>query len=149
MENSYFLWNNKIYKLIDSGPIGLSLMVVIAEGYLQVIEKKAINIAMAFPQPVAPISHHRYVDDTHDRFRTKVESEKFLEILNAQDPCIQFTPEYENENKHLNFLDCTIINTGEGKYETKVFRKAAITNVQIKTTLITMITSKMGVPCDY
>ena len=96
LENSYFLWNEKIYKLIDSGPIGLSLMVVMAEGFLQVIEKNAINIAVAYPVSVAPITHRRYVDDTHDRFLNKEDSEEFLRILNAQDPHIQFEPEYEN-----------------------------------------------------
>ena len=39
LENSYFLWNDKIHQLIDSGPIGLSLMVVVSEGFIQSIEK--------------------------------------------------------------------------------------------------------------
>ena len=34
--------------------------------------------------------------------------------------------------RKLNFLDVTIINTGAGKYEFKIHRKNAITNVQIK-----------------
>ena len=34
--------------------------------------------------------------------------------------------------KQLNILDCTLINKAEGHYETKVFRKDAITNVLIK-----------------
>ena len=45
LENSYFLWNNQIRQLVDSGPIGLSLMVVVAEGFIQSIEKKAFEIA--------------------------------------------------------------------------------------------------------
>ena len=132
MENSYFLWNNNIYQLIDSGPIGLSLMVIIAEAFLQVLESNAINIALSKPLPVAPITHRRYVDDTHDRFTTRANSEEFLIILNSQEPRIQYTPEYEDDHKQLNFLDCTLINKGEGHYETKVFRKDAITNVLIK-----------------
>ena len=82
MENSYFLWNFKIYKLLDSGPIGLSLMVVMAEGFLQVIERNAIQIALSLSLPVSPLSHRRYVDDTHDRFNTREDSEEFLKILN-------------------------------------------------------------------
>ena len=108
-------------------------MVIMAEGFLQVIERNAINTALSFPQPVAPITHRRYVDDTHDRFTTKETSEEFLRVLNSQEPRIQFEPEYEDNNKQLNFLDCTIINTRNGRYETKVFRKNAITNVQIKS----------------
>ena len=42
----YFLWNNQIYALQDSGPIGLSLMIVVAEGFVQHIEEKEINTAL-------------------------------------------------------------------------------------------------------
>ena len=42
LSRCYFLWNNEIHELENSGPIGLSLMVVMAEGFLQVLEKKAI-----------------------------------------------------------------------------------------------------------
>ena len=40
--------------------------------------------------------------------------------------------EKEGQSQKLNFLDVTIINTGAGKYEFKIHRKNAITNVQIK-----------------
>ena len=53
-------------------------------------------------------------------------------ILNSIEPEIQFTAEYEDDNKILNFLDTTIINNGTGKYEFKIHRKNAITNVQLK-----------------
>ena len=130
--NSYFLWNDEIRQLIDSGPIGLSLMVVVAEGFLQSIEKRAFNIAVLPMSSVCPITHRRYVDDSHDRFSTKRKSEKFLSILNSIEPKIQFTAEYENDDKTLNFLDTTIVNNGQGKYEFKIHRKDAITNVQLK-----------------
>ena len=90
---SYFLWDNKIHCLEDSGPIGLSLMVVLAESFLQMIEKKSINIAISLPIPVNPITHKRYVDDTHDRFKSKEMSEEFLKILNNQEPRIKFEAE--------------------------------------------------------
>ena len=107
-------------------------MVILAESYLQTIEKQALNIAQNRNPPVNPISHLRYVDDTHDRFKRKQDSEEFQKILNEQDPRIQFTAEYENENKELNYLDITITNNKEGKYDYKVHRKNAITNIQIK-----------------
>ena len=132
LEKSYFLYNNEIHHLEDSGPIGLSLMVVLAESYLQMIEKKAIIEATKRKPPVNPISHFRYVDDTHDRFMNKKNSEEFLKILNRQDPQIQFTAEYESSNKVLNYLDVSIHNNGNGSYDFKVFRKDAITNIQIK-----------------
>ena len=46
LSKCYFLWNDEIHELEDSGPIGLSLMVIMAEGFLQYHEKRAINIAM-------------------------------------------------------------------------------------------------------
>ena len=129
---SYFLWDDQIHSLEDSGPIGLSLMVVLAESFLQMIEKNALHISLNLPVPINPITHKRYVDDTHDRFHNKEKSEQFLKILNDQEPKIQFTAEYENEDKELSYLDLKIVNTNNGKYEFKIHRKDAITNIQIK-----------------
>ena len=36
----YFLWDNFTWNLLNSGPIGLSIMVVLSESYLQYLEKK-------------------------------------------------------------------------------------------------------------
>ena len=129
---SYFLWNYTIYCLKDSGPIGLSLMVVLAESFLQMIENKSLAIARSLPTPIVPKTHKRYVDDTHDRFNSVEESKSFLAILNNQNPRIQFTAEYENDQKELNYLDTKITNTKEGKYDFKLYRKDAITNIQLK-----------------
>ena len=63
----------------------------------------------------------------------KLESaEKFKEILNQQDHRIQNTMEVENEEKSLNYLEVKTINAGNGKYEFDIYRKKAITNVQVK-----------------
>ena len=132
LENSYFLWNGKIHQLIDSGPIGLSLMVVVSEGFIQSIKKKAFTKARLPTNAACPITHKRYVDDSHDRFSTKRKSEKFLGILNSIEKRVQFTAEYEDENKKLDFIGTSVINNGSGRYEFKVHRKDAITNVQLK-----------------
>ena len=97
LEHSYFLWNGEIRKLIDSGPIGLSLMVVVAEGFIQWIEKQAFTIARSPAHAACPITHKRYVDDSHSRFTTKRKGDKFLNILNSIEKRVQFTAEYENE----------------------------------------------------
>ena len=47
----------------------------------------------------------------------------FQEILNKQDPALQYTIEYENAHKSLNFLDINITNTINNKYEFKVHQK--------------------------
>ena len=73
----------------NSGPIGLSIIDDLSKCSLQRIEH-----------------------DCNARFNNREQSLQFLEILNSQDPSIQYTIEFENENKQLNFLDITITNTG-------------------------------------
>ena len=132
LSRCYFLWNNKIYALQDSGPIGLSLMVVIAESFLQHIERKAINTALLVHPPIDLKSFKRFVDDVHARFPSFEKAEIFKGILNEQHPNIKYTMEEEDEDKVLNFLDVRIKNDLNGKYEFSVHRKNAITNVQVK-----------------
>ena len=68
-------------------------------------------------------------------FFSKYQAKTFQEILNKQDPAIQYTIEYENGNKSLNFLDINITNIINNKYEFKVHRKKAITNIHVKPAL--------------
>ena len=132
LSKCYFLWNNEIHLLKDSGPIGLSIMVVMAEGFLQVLEAKAMNEALHRQPPLMILSFFRYVDDSHSRFQEMDSADRFLEILNKQHPKIKYTIEKETDEKELQFLDIRIMNKGTGKYEFDVFRKNAITNVQVK-----------------
>jgi len=125
----YFMWDGDYYTIDDAGPIGLSLMVVMAEGYLQFTEGTAI--ANAIQNNFAPVTFYRYVDDSHSRFKEDGHVDKFLVELNSQDPKIQYTVEKEDNNE-LAFLDVSVINNKKGSYDFKVFRKDAITNVQIK-----------------
>ena len=115
LSKCYFLWNEEIHLLKDSGPIGLSLMVVMAEGFLQVLEERAIHEALHMQPPTAPITHYRYVDDTHDRFIDGNKPSTFLEILNKQDETINYTMEVENENKELAYLEIMSKNPGTGR----------------------------------
>ena len=130
LQKCYFVWKNKIYVIKDAGPIGLSLMVVVAEAYLQILEKNALREALHLR--ILPKTFRRYVDDSHARFNSFEEAERFLTILNSQDPRIQYTIEREDDEKQLPFLDILVHNAGSGLYDFKVYRKEAITNVQIK-----------------
>ena len=132
LSKCYFIWNDEIHMLKDSGPIGLSIMVVMAEGFLQVLEAKAIDDALHLQPPLVPLSFYRYVDDSHSRFELNEETDKFLEVLNKQNTKIQYTMEKESPDKKLNFLELTTTNNGKGKYDISIYRKNAITNVQIK-----------------
>ena len=128
----YFLWNDNFYELKNSGPIGLSLMVVISESFCQCKEKQAIHDALSMKPPLDLKSFYRYVDDSHARFPDFDQSEKFLEILNKQSKEVQYTIEREDENKSLNFIGLQVVNNLQGKYDFSIHRKNAITNVQIK-----------------
>ena len=64
-------------------------MVVLTESYLQHLEYKAI--AEALVTQIQPKTFKRYVDDSHARFTSKHHANTFLEILNKQDPAIQYT----------------------------------------------------------
>ena len=132
LSKCYFLWNDEIHLLKDSGPIGLSLMVVMAEGFLQVLEARAIQEALHMQPPTAPLTHYRYVDDSHDRFIDKNKPKTFLVVLNRQDESINYTMEMENEEKELSYLEILSKNPGIGRYEFDIYRKKAITNVQVK-----------------
>ena len=132
LSRCYFLYNNEIHEMENSGPIGLSLMVSMAESYLQFLEKRAINEALHQQPPVNPITYRRYVDDSHSRFLLLAAASKFLSTLNKQDQRIQWTMEVENKDKILDYLDIKSKNSGQGKYEFQVHRKEAITNVQVR-----------------
>ena len=105
-------------------------MVVLSEYYLQRIEH--ISITQALNLNLAQNTLKRFVDDSHARFNIREQSLQFLDILNSQDPSIQYMIEFENENKQLNFLDITFTSAGSNSYDLKIFWKTSITNVQIK-----------------
>ena len=105
----FFLSKNEIRSVANSGPIGLSLMVVVAEAFLQHLDKKALIIAEV--GQFSPKTYRRYVDDSHARFDSIQNHNKFLELLNKQDPAIRYISEKENHEKELNFLDITMTNT--------------------------------------
>ena len=132
LSRCYFIWNDEIHVLKDSGPIGLSIMVVMAEGFLQVLEAKALEDALHQQPSISPLSFLRYVDDSHSRFEEEEYSDQFLEVLNRQHRNIKYTIDKESTDKKLQFLELIVANNGEGKYDFDIFRKSAITNVQIK-----------------
>nr|XP_047123370.1 uncharacterized protein LOC124806462 [Hydra vulgaris] len=126
----YFLYGNKIRIIPNSGAIGLSLMVVMAEAFLQNIGRKALNTAIIHTSE--PKTYKRYVYDCYARFASIKQQQMFLNILNEQHPAIKYTVELESNLKQINFLDINLTNTGSGTYEFQIHRKEGITNVQLK-----------------
>ena len=95
-------------------------MVVLAEGFLQVLESKALNEALREQPLYAPISFYRYVDDSHSRFLETELPQGFLNKLNQRDESVQYTIDIENNKKESNYLEIKTMNKGTGKYEFQV-----------------------------
>ena len=80
--------------MYTSSPIGLSIMVVLSECYLETLEEK--SVALSFARNISPKTFKCYVDDSHVRFENKQKSLQFFKTLNKQDSSIQYTTEFEN-----------------------------------------------------
>ena len=74
-------------------------MNVLLQSYFQNLEKRDIELALAFG--VAPKTFHWYVDNSHTWFGSRDNATEILNALNSQDPQIQYTTEYENDEKEL------------------------------------------------
>ena len=74
-------------------------MDVLLQSYFQNLEKRDIELALAFD--VAPKTFHWYVDNSHTWFGSRDNATEILNALNSQDPQIQYTIEYENDEKEL------------------------------------------------
>ena len=106
-------------------------MVVLSECCLQRLEEK--SIALSFALNISPKTFKGYVDESHARFEDKQTSLQFLEVLNKQDPSIQYTIQFKSNEKQLSVLDITITNNGIDSYDCKIFRKPAIPNIKVKS----------------
>ena len=87
LANCYFIWENEIYEQKNSGPIGLTLLVVIAEAFLQQHEAKAISIPLN--QNISIKSFLWYIDDSHARVECIENANSFLKIFNDQSSHLQ------------------------------------------------------------
>ena len=66
-------------------------MIVVAEAFLQHFETKALIIAEV--GRFSPKTYRRYVDNSHARFDSIQNHDKFLGLLNKQDPALKYTSE--------------------------------------------------------
>ena len=90
-----------------------------------------MSTTRALTLSIAPKALKRFVDDSHARFKTGKQLLQFLDILNSQDPSIQYTTEFKEEKKRqCIFLDVTSANTGNNSYNFKIFRKTSRSNAQ-------------------
>ena len=122
--NSYFIFNNLLYKQVDGVGMGLPLGPTFANIFLCFHEKKWLNNC---PADFRPVTYKRFIDDTFLIFRHRSHVDKFLGFLNVQHPNIKFTKEVEQSGK-LPFLDVCVRRVGS-KLETSVYRKPTFTGL--------------------
>ena len=104
-----FRFNNVYYKQIDGVAMGSPLGPVLANifvGYIQGQVNPSPNHGILF--------YGRYVDDTIIIAQSRDSVNSLAESLNAVDPNIKFTIEYEQSDGTLPFLDVKIFNQGDG-----------------------------------
>ena len=80
-----YVYESNLCSFQNSWPIGLTLMVVLSECYLQKVECKAIMETLNYK--IAPKTYWCFVDDSHARFQERSHVNKF-QISNKQDPAI-------------------------------------------------------------
>ena len=91
----FFLSKTEVRKLKNSGPIGLSFVVVLSKKCSQNLEYKAI--AQALILNLVHKMYGQYFNETHTPLKSKEHSCEFQKILNKQDKQIQYTIEDKKE----------------------------------------------------
>ena len=103
---------NQIIKKTD--PISLSLMSVLSDSYLRSLKHKTITKFLVFH--IILTTFRQSTDNSHARLQSRNESDNFVQTNNPG-LSIQYTMEYEDQSKSLNFLDTIFTNTINDKYE--------------------------------
>ena len=101
LPNTYFSFQNKFYKQIESVATGSLVSPIVANLYMECFEKKALHTAST------PRHWFRFVDDT---FVIQYEAHKqlFLDHISSLDLGIKFTVEGNHENGTIPFLDTLV-----------------------------------------
>jgi hypothetical protein len=105
LSTSNFVYNSRHHTATDSGPIRLSLMVIIAEIWMDFSLKEAIKLAKKRGIAV-PCKLSIYMDDTFGILRqnaTKNAHVEFAACLTDVDPRLKFTFETEKNKNSLSW----------------------------------------------
>ena len=123
-KESYFIFNEFLYKQIDGVAMGSPLGPTLANAFLCFYEKKWLDKC---PKEFKPVYYRRYVDDIFVLFRSRDHLVKFRDYLNKCHPNMKFSFE-EEKNGKLPFLDVEVSREGN-KFVTSVYRKPTFSGV--------------------
>ena len=116
--NSYFIFNNKLYRQVEGLRMGLPLAPTFANIFLAHYEKNWLNDC---PVNFAPVFYKRYMDDTFILFKDPCHAPLFLQYLNNRHSNINFTIEVEAGGS-LPFLHA-LISRDNNSFISSVYRK--------------------------
>ena len=117
-KESFFMFNIKYYKQVDSVAMGSPLGPALANIFMCSFENKWLRDCH---NNFKPVFYRRYVDDIFALFSSPDHADKFKEYLSSKHPNINFSIEKEKDSC-LPFLDVNIFRENE-KFATNVYRK--------------------------
>ena len=121
-KESYFIFNNILYKQIDGVAMGSPLGPSLANAFLT-----HSDWLDSSPLEYRPLYYRRYVDDIFVLFKSSDHLKRFQSYLNSCHVSMSFTIETEQENK-ISFLDVSVIRE-QGEFITSVYRKPTFSRV--------------------
>ena len=113
-KESYFIFNELLYKQIDGVAMGSPLGPTLANAILCFYEKKWLEQC---PEEFKPVYYRRYVDDIFVLFRSQEHLIKFRDYFNKCHP-----------NRNFTFLDVEVSHDGN-TFVTSVYRKHTFSGV--------------------
>lgn len=119
--NSYFQFNNKLFKQKKGVPMGSPISQNLSELKIRILEEKIIEKYKEIKYWI------RYVDDIFAIIDKNKDIDQILQQMNQEDKFIKFTIETENNNM-IPFLDTLVIRKNE-KLETTVYRKPTLNTI--------------------
>ena len=125
-KESFFIFDEKIYRQIDGVSMGSPLGPTLANAFLCHYEKEWLD---SCPAEFKPLIYKRYVDDIFVLFSCESHVQKFTDYMNNRHKSIRFTNEVEKNNQFA-FLDVLISRkTNLNKFETSIYRKSTFSGV--------------------
>ena len=121
---SSFIFDFLLYKQIDGVTMSSPLGPTLANAFLCHYEKEWLDNC---PSHFKPIVYRRYVDDIFVLFSSKEHLQPFVDYMNNQHRCINFTSETE-QNNTFSFLDINITRQNN-QLKTSVYRKPTFSGV--------------------
>ena len=142
VDDSYFSFNNKLYKQTDGMSMGSPLGPLFANIFLSHYESQWLH-----DSPVKPSLYKRYVDDTLWLLPADSDIPLLMTYMNSRHPNMRFTYEAETNNC-ISFSGVTITHSLSNNlhgYQTSVYRKPTSTALFTNYNSFTPLTYRLSV----